>query len=297
MRAHIVIRSRGLLRAVLVGFLFAYGLSADDSYADEPDTARAGGASLVSPALPVFAPVASSVPVTAKRLPTPEPDTPSAPASNRRAAPIETTPENRPASERACGQLGDTLATRLSLARQTLDSGKGYAALAYLDAVDSHSPEAQLIRADANRRIGRLPEAEVIYQQLAGGCLAGHAFRGLGLIESGRKRLSLAVAYLEKAQRLLPLFAALRNDLGYLYMEAGNYPAARFAFMTAIELDPADRRPLHNLIVTLARQGDAPGARKLAVEAGVAETDLTSLLGRGVALAPVLGEPYERPQP
>lgn len=177
-----------------------------------------------------------------------------------------------------CDQLDDALSTRLSLARQALNSGKGYAALAYLDTLRSNTPEAQLLRADAERRIGRLDEAERIYQQLLKSCLAGYAYHGLGLIESARGHMSAALAFLEQAQALLPLNAPLRNDLGYLYMQMGNFPAARFAFMTAIELDPSDRRPLNNLVMTYARMGDLVAARRLAAQSGMTDKDLETLL-------------------
>ena len=198
-----------------------------------------------------------------------------------------------------CGQLDDNLSTRLALARQTLQSGKGYATLAYLDALNSRTPEAQLVRADANRRIGRLSYAEPLYQQLRSSCLSGYAYHGLGLIESARGRMEAARAHLERAQALLPLYAPLRNDLGFLYMRLGRFDDARHAYMTAIELDPSDRRPLNNLVLAHAKRGELVLARQLAEQAGMSAADLDTLLAHAAqpAPAPPTGDTHETTLP
>jgi Flp pilus assembly protein TadD len=69
-----------------------------------------------------------------------------------------------------------------------------------------------------------------------------------------------ATGLLEQAVRLDPGAAYPYNALGILWLEQGQYDAARSAFEDAIQLAPQWAYPRHNLALTLVQSGDYPGA-------------------------------------
>lgn len=175
-------------------------------------------------------------------------------------------PPPRPgAADADCGRPAEAGSqTRLTMIRQLLDSGHPYAALAHLDAAAMRGPAAIHLRADILRRMGRLAEARGHYEQLLGTCMAGSGHHGLGLLAGQEGRLPESVAHLRQARLALPAEARVRNDLGYALMLSNDLEAARFEFLTALDLDPEDRRAALNLILLLHRQGDSTAADAVA---------------------------------
>ncbi|WP_148293812.1 hypothetical protein [Azospirillum sp. B4] len=68
----------------------------------------------------------------------------------------------------------------------------------------------------------------------------------------------LFAASLDAVHRALALHpvAALTNDLGVIHFMAGDYPAARNAFLAAMDLEPRQRHAAANYAVTLAVLGE-----------------------------------------
>lgn len=159
--------------------------------------------------------------------------------------------------------------TRLSTIQQMLGEGKFYAALAQLDALGVDTPRARLIRADALRRIDRHAEAQAIYAALQGSCMDGQAQHGLGLIAAKMGRQAESLRYLQKARQALPTDTRVRNDLGYALLLAGQPDAARFEFLTVLDLNPQDTKASRNLVLLTFQQGQPAKAFELAARLGL----------------------------
>jgi lysophospholipase L1-like esterase len=73
--------------------------------------------------------------------------------------------------------------------------------------------------------------------------------------------LAKATARFEEACRIDPLHAAAFYNLGKCYEAAGNWPAARAAYIAAKELDVCPLRilePMHEIVQRIARETDTP---------------------------------------
>lgn len=175
------------------------------------------------------------------------------------------------------GSLSAADKTRLTGIEQLVGEGKFYAALAQLDALGIDAPQANLIRADALRRIDRTSEAQVLYQGLLNSCLDGRAQHGLGLIASKAGQQAAGLAYLQKARQALPTDSNIRNDLGYAYLLAGQYDAAEFEFLTVLDLNPQDAKASRNLVLLAFMQGKTDKALTLARKMGLDETTINRL--------------------
>jgi Flp pilus assembly protein TadD len=154
--------------------------------------------------------------------------------------------------------------TRLAMIRKLLDTGHPYAALAHLDAADQPGLAATHLRADILRRIGRVAEARGHYGELLKTCMAGAGHHGLGLLAGQEGQLRESEVHLRQARLALPADARVRSDLGYALMLSDDLEGARFEFLTALDLDPENRRAASNLILLLHRQGDAAAADAVA---------------------------------
>lgn len=144
----------------------------------------------------------------------------------------------------------------LSGIEQAIAQDKTHAALAQLDALNLKAPRAQLLRADAWRRVGRTDDARQLYGALLSSCLSGQAHHGLGLLLASTQVHAQSLDHLQHARELMPTDAQVRNDLGYAFLLRRSLPEARFEFMTAIELAPDFQRPKHNLYMLAALQND-----------------------------------------
>ena len=174
------------------------------------------------------------------------------------------------ASPAAC-ESGNTPTdnTKLAAIEQMLNEGKFYAAIAQLDALGNVSPKAQLIRADALRRIDREKDAQALYLNLVGSCINGRAHHGLGLLAARQGDQGSSIDHLTQARLALPTDARIRNDLGYALLLADRLDDAQFEFLTALDLNPQDNLAARNLVLLSFKRGDASKARQLATKLGL----------------------------
>lgn len=186
-------------------------------------------------------------------------------------------PQIKLPAEKACSVITAEESTKLGLIKQLLLDGKPHAAIAHLDAAKIKNEQAELLRANGLRQTGRAAQAQAIYQQLVTSCVAGHAYRGLGLIASQAGNQQEALRYIEVASRALPTEYSIRNDLGYVLMQSGNYEPALHEFLTALELAPDYRQAANNLIVLLYRQGEPAKAEAFAKKFGIVAEELQQL--------------------
>jgi Flp pilus assembly protein TadD len=191
--------------------------------------------------------------------------------NSKSAPPIKTV------ADKACAELAPEENTRLSLIQQMLAEGKPHAALAHLDASKVKSERAELLRAHGLRQTGRAPQAQGIYEQLTNSCVSGHAYRGLGLIASQGGNLPEALRFLKAASNTLPTEHTIRNDYGYVLMQAGQSEPALHEFLTAVELAPDYRQAAHNLVLLLYKQGDIARADAFARQFGLVEDEMQQL--------------------
>lgn len=207
-------------------------------------------------------------------------------------------PAQRQASAPADGACGTELNpsdnTRLAGIEQLLREGKPYAAIAQLDALAAQgmrSPQIDLARADALRRIDRLEQAEVLYRGQVNGCLQGRAWHGLGLLQAQRGEQAESIASLERARNLQPTDAKVRNDLGYALLLAQRFDDARFEFLTVLDLVPGDARAARNLVLLTFREGRADKARELATSLGLDAATVERLIQSSIAMSSMAPSP------
>ncbi|MGC4059833.1 MAG: hypothetical protein QM749_02820 [Aquabacterium sp.] len=186
--------------------------------------------------------------------------------------------------------LSATDNTRLAGVEQLLGDGKPYAALAQLDALKLSSPQVDLLRADALRRIDRDQEAIQAYKRLEGTCIDGRAQHGLGLIAAKAGRKAESLQYFQKARQALPVDTRVRNDLGYGLLLIGQYDAAQFEFLTVLDLNPGDNRASRNLVLLTMLRGQQDKALELARQLGLDATAVSQLKNQAESLRTVSGE-------
>jgi Flp pilus assembly protein TadD len=173
----------------------------------------------------------------------------------------------------SCEQsLNPTDNTKLAGIEQLVNEGKNYAALAQLDALGATSPQSELVRADAFRRIDRDADALAIYTRLSGGCLDGRVQHGLGLIAAKAGQRTESVAHLQRARQAIPTDPRIRNDLGYALLLAGDLEAAQFEFLTVLDLNQGDVKAGRNLVLVAFLRGQADKARVLTRQLGLDDT-------------------------
>lgn len=163
---------------------------------------------------------------------------------------------------KACQPLTSDQELVLVMSQDIASSGRLHAALANLERLPSHIPEARLRKAQLLRVLGR-PEAESLYRGLSNTCLIAEAHHGLGQIEVARKDYPRALHHLRQATSLAPANDAMRNDLGVAYLNLDRIPEANFELMTAMELNETDTRAAQNLLTLLIYQDNWQGARNL----------------------------------
>jgi Flp pilus assembly protein TadD len=167
--------------------------------------------------------------------------------------------------------------TRLAAIEQMLNDGKFYAAIAQLDALGNVSPKAQLIRADALRRIDKEKDAQALYTNLVGSCINGRAHHGLGLLAGRRGDQNDSIDHLMQARKALPTDSRIRNDLGYALLLADRLDDAQFEFLTALDLNPQDSLAARNLVLLSFKRGDGTKARQVATKLGVDDSTFDRL--------------------
>lgn len=191
----------------------------------------------------------------------------------------------------ACStSLEPAAGTRLAMVRKVMDDGQPYAALAHLEALPHHGEQADLLRADILRRIGRREEAGALYRQLLSGCLAGLGHHGLGLLASADGLSAVAIDHFRKARAVLPVDARVRNDLGYALLLSGSLDEARHELLTAQDLAPSDRKVAFNLVLLHYLSGNTARAEDWARRHQASPQELAQLKARATRLAEKTGD-------
>lgn len=161
-----------------------------------------------------------------------------------------------------CDPLTDDQELVLGVSQEMASSGRLHAALANLERLPAHLPEARLRKAQLLRLLGR-SEAEQLYADLVKSCLVADAHHGLGQMQVARKNYPQALDHLRKATSLSPANDAMRNDLGVAYLNMQRLPEAHFELMTAMELNESDTRAAQNMLTLLIYQDKWNHARDL----------------------------------
>ncbi len=190
-------------------------------------------------------------------------------------------------SEAGCEALDSAARLRLSLVEDELHADRPRAALAYLDALPTglkEDPQAVYLRAEAFRAVADYGNAKGLYQALSAGCLAGAAYRGLGLIAAARHDLDGALHNLEQARALLSADPRVRNDYGYALLLAGRIAQAKVEFETAVELSDRKSPAAGNLVLALLVEGDEARASTYARQAALSDAQLERLRRRAATL-------------
>ena len=211
-------------------------------------------------------------------------------SSAMNAAPKTVAPDTaaNPASGACNAGLDAAESTRLALIQKMIDDGKPYAALANLDGSPAY-PMVHYLRAESLRKTGQAAAATREYQALLGTCYDGFGEHGLGLIAAEGGNLGGALPHLRATRERRPTDARIRNDYGYALMLNHDYRAARIEFMTAIELDPANKLASANL-ARLDELANPPGLPATGVSApsATAQASAMALLpAESLAVEPV----------
>lgn len=161
-------------------------------------------------------------------------------------------------------QLDADTSMRIDVVRKLMEQRRLYAALAHLDDINVHTPQADYLRAEILRQSQRSDEAKPIYQALLNTCLQGEGYHGLGLIAGRENQLGVAVSKLSQAAKLLPLMPQVRNDYGYALLLMGELDLARREFLTALELDNGSHLAESNMVVLFLVEGNEQKAQTYA---------------------------------
>ena len=171
----------------------------------------------------------------------------------------------------------------MSLADDMATEGKLHASLANLQNLPDTLPQVRLRKARAARLLGR-SEAEPMYRSLLGTCLAAEGEHGLGQLASARGDNGQAMAHLQRASRLAPTDAKIRNDLGVVYLDQLRLEDARFEFLTAIELKQSDPLAAANLVTLLIYQDNWGQAAQVVSRLGLSPEEVTDAKARAEKL-------------
>ncbi|WP_208738814.1 tetratricopeptide repeat protein [Phytopseudomonas daroniae] len=190
---------------------------------------------------------------------------------------------------KACAPLSQDQELALNLAQQTTEEGRLHAALANLERLPSSLPEARLHKARILRTLNR-PEAKGLYASLVDTCLRAQGEHGLGQLASTDKHYDEALVRMRRAASLDPTSAAIRNDLGVVYMNLGRMEEARFELLTAIELNEAERQSGLNLLTLLIYQQNLTQASALVKRMSFSPSQYRAAGERAQALRRQLGQ-------
>ena len=183
----------------------------------------------------------------------------------------------------SCTKLSGDQELSLNLADDMAKEGKLHASLANLQNLPERSAQVQLRKARIYRQLGR-SEAEPLFQGLLGSCLAAEGEHGLGQLAAGRSDNALATAHLERAAKLAPTDAKIRNDLGVVYLNQRRVDDARFEFLTALELKQDDSLAALNLVTLLIYQDQWTQAAELVTRAELTPDQVSDAQSRAQAL-------------
>lgn len=187
-----------------------------------------------------------------------------------------------------CAKLNSDQELAINLAQGMADEGRLHASLANLEELPADLGEVRLRKARVLRQLGSA-EAEPLYRSLLGTCRAAEGEHGLGQIAAAQGDYVQAQQHLQRAAKLAPTDEKVRNDLGIAYLNQLKLEQARFQFMTALELKPADNLPAQNLVTLLIYQDQWQQAAELTTRAGLTPRQVSAAQQRAAQLA-------ERPQ-
>jgi len=174
----------------------------------------------------------------------------------------------------SCGKLNQDQELALNLADDMASDGKLHASLANLENLPDNLAQVRLRKARVYRLLGR-SEAEPLYRNLLGSCVASDAEHGLGQLYAARGDNGQAQAHLQRAARLAPTNEKIRNDLGVVYLNQLRLDDARFEFLTAIELKQSDQLASVNLVTLLLYQDNWQQAAEVVSRAGLSPQQFT----------------------
>jgi len=163
----------------------------------------------------------------------------------------------------SCAKPGSDQELAMNLADDMANDGRLYASLANLEGLPEDLVQVRLRKARVLRLMGR-SEAEPLYKSLLGTCLAADGEHGLGQLAAAKNDNAAATEHLERAVKMAPTEAKIRNDLGVVYLNQRRIPEARFEFMTAMELRQADSLAALNMVTLLIYQDNWKQAAELA---------------------------------
>jgi Flp pilus assembly protein TadD len=193
------------------------------------------------------------------------------------------TPWSALTSTASCGKLSSEEQLSMNLADDMANDGKLHASLANLQNLPDNLADVRLRKAKVYRQLGR-SEAEPLYRSLLGTCLAAEAEHGLGQLAAANGDNGQAQAHLQRAARLAPTDAKVRNDLGVVYLNQLRVEDAKFEFLTAIELKQSDQLAAVNLVTLLIYQDDWSRAAELVSRIGLTPAQVTEAQARAEKL-------------
>lgn len=174
--------------------------------------------------------------------------------------------------------------------RTLIAQGQYYAAVAHIQEdrrAHGDSIELRLLEAHARRNLGQASTATALYQSVLrsqpGDAIAAEAHQGLGRLAAARDPAT-AIRELREAVRLAPADADIRNDYGYVLLQARRFADARTELATASELAPGDLRARNNLIILLLASGDETAAQQLVQRSAIEPPLLAQLRTQAQAL-------------
>lgn len=163
----------------------------------------------------------------------------------------------------------DSQQTYLNLITQMQQANQWYASLAHTDAFERQygaTPQLRLLKADALRNTGQLPQAQGTYQSLLthnDATVVARARRGLGLLFASQGQLPEAITQLEQARALNPIDADVLSDLAYAQMLAGQLEQAQLPILQAAQLASTNARVQLNLALYWLASGAHDQAAQL----------------------------------
>jgi len=194
----------------------------------------------------------------------------------------------------SCAKPDSSQELALSMADEMLADGRPHASLAHLEEMPSELIQVRIRKAKVLRLLGS-SEAEPLYRSLLGTCMGAEAEHGLGQLAVARGDNVQARQHLMRAARLTPTDEKIRNDLGVVYLNLGDFDKARFEFLTAIELKDSDRLAAVNLVTLLLYQDKWQQAADLVSRLGLSAAQFNEAQARAEQLKPGGEQPPRRP--
>jgi predicted O-linked N-acetylglucosamine transferase (SPINDLY family) len=129
------------------------------------------------------------------------------------------------------------------------------------DLPNSSRREHELLEAKKLHHMGRLLEAQAIYERLlANNPNDAELLNLYGISQLQRRNLDAAEKTLHHLTEVYPCFSKGHINLANVLMEKGDLDQATIHFKIAIQIEPSNPAPCYNLGLLLAKKKDYPGA-------------------------------------